>query len=276
MKISEKKRKKFQEFMFTWWIHNKRDLPWRHTHDSYKIMISEVMLQQTQVERVLLRYAGFISAYPTVTSLSKASIGAVLRLWKGMGYNRRALYLKQASDAILRAHKGVFPDSEDALMKLPGIGRYTARVILVFSFKKDIAMVDTNIRKIITHFFFADQKQPEKAIQEVADQIVPKGKSWEWHQALMDFGAASQFKIKDQRLKIMKKENTISFHQSTRFFRGRLMDLVRERTWNQKDLIKEMEKKYGKEVLFYEKIIEKLVQEGLLAHLPLSIISLPE
>ena len=177
------RRKKFQAYIFAWWKTHRRDLPWRHTHDPYKILVSEVMLQQTQVSRVLPKYREFIQAYPTVKDLARASNSDVLKIWKGMGYNRRALYLKKAAEI------GEFPKSEGELVKLPGLGTYTARAILVFAYRKNVAMVDTNIRQIITHFFFHDAPQKDKIIQNIADQLVPKGKSWEWHQALMDYGA---------------------------------------------------------------------------------------
>jgi len=278
MTVSKKNRILFQKKIFHWWKTHKRDLPWRHTYDPYNIMISEIMLQQTQVQRVLQKYIEFIQKYPTLQTLVEAKNADILQLWKGMGYNRRSLYLKKAAEVILLAHKGVFPDSEEALLKLPGIGTYTARAILVFSFKKDIAMVDTNIRKIMVHFFFHDEIHPDKDIQKVADQLVPKGKSWEWHQALMDYGAielSRELKV----LKVYKVHKTVTskpFKESNRFFRGRMMDLVREKKWKQHLLLQEMVVSYKKDVQFYEKILEKLLQEGLLARSGHAIISLPE
>ena len=214
--ISQASRKEFQSHIFSWWKTHRRDLPWRHTHDPYKIFVSEIMLQQTQVSRVIPKYLEFIHQYPTVNSLAKASTSDVLRLWKGMGYNRRALYLKKS--ALL----GEIPKTEKELMKLPGVGKYTARAILVFAYKQDIAMVDTNIRQILTHFFFGDAPQKEKVIQQVADQLLPKGKSWEWHQALMDYGAMELEKIPG----VIKKQK--KFKNSNRYFRGKLMDILRE------------------------------------------------
>jgi A/G-specific adenine glycosylase len=210
---------KFQNMIFNWWATNKRDLPWRHTHDPYKILVSEIMLQQTNVSRVLPKYKEFLIKFPHIRALQKAPVSDVLREWKGMGYNRRALYLKKA------AASGSIPETEKELMKLPGVGKYTARAILVFALKKDIAAVDTNIRQIITHFFFKDKPQKEKIIQEVADQLVPPGKSWEWHQALMDYGALEIPKLNIK--KIMKKPG-IPFKQSNRYMRGKIMDILRE------------------------------------------------
>lgn len=174
------------------------------------------MLQQTQVSRVIPKYLEFIQQYPTVKSLAKAPTSDVLRIWKGMGFNRRALYLKKAAEA------GIFPKNEQELSKLPGVGKYTARAILVFAYKQDVAMVDTNIRQIITHFFFDGQPQKETVIQDVANELLLKGKSWEWHQALMDYGALALPK----NPKIIKKQK--KFVGSNRYFRGRLMDILRE------------------------------------------------
>lgn len=207
-------------------------MPWRRTHDPYKILVSEVMLQQTQVPRVLARYAEFIEAYPTVNSLAKASTADVLRLWKGMGYNRRALYLHKAAKIIVERFSGRFPISEQPLSKLPGVGTYTARALLVFAFGKNIAAVDTNIRQIIMHFFFHDERQKESVIQDVADQLLPKGKSWEWHQALMDYGAIEMKNLPagkaGVKLKMKNVKKKIPFKQSNRYFRGRIIDILRD------------------------------------------------
>ena len=214
--VPHRRHKEFQSHIFSWWKTHRRDIPWRRTHDPYKIFVSEIMLQQTQVLRVIPKYLEFIKAYPTINDLARASTAEVLRHWKGMGYNRRALYLKKS--ALL----GEIPKTEKELMKLPGVGKYTARAILVFAYKQDIAMVDTNIRQILTHFFLGDAPQKEKVIQQVADQLLPKGKSWEWHQALMDYGAMELEKIPG----VIKKQK--KFKNSNRYFRGKLMDILRE------------------------------------------------
>ena len=188
------------------------------------------MLQQTQVSRVLPKYEEFVARYPTAKSLSRASTADVLKIWRGMGYNRRALYLKKAAEV------GVFPKTEKELLKLPGLGTYTARALLVFAYRKDVAMVDTNIRQIITHFFFHDMPQKESVIQNVADQLVPIGKSWEWHQALMDFGALALPK----NSKIIKKQK--KYIGSNRYFRGKLIDMLREGPKSEQVILKEFSK----------------------------------
>ena len=212
----------FQKMIFTWWRTHRRALPWRETRDPYRILVSEVMLQQTQVSRVLPKYEEFLFYFPDAYALANASPAHVLRAWKGMGYNRRALFLKRTAEIIIMDYKSIFPDNEMQLIKLPGLGRYTARALLVFAFEKDVAMVDTNIRQIITHFFYNDIYQSEKVIQKTADKLLPPGKSWEWHQALMDYGATELPKVKN-----MKRKST-PFYGSNRYYRGRIVDRLRE------------------------------------------------
>lgn len=236
-------------------------LPWRRTHDPYKILVSEVMLQQTQVSRVLPKYAEFIEVFPTVFALSKASTGEVLRVWRGMGYNRRSLYLKRCAEMIIKEHKGKFPQTEKEITQLPGVGKYTARAILVFAYKKDVAAVDTNIRQIIEHFIYKNIPQNALEIQTTADKLVPKGKSWEWHQALMDYGALALEKVKGKRKK--EEKVGIPFRETNRFFRGRIMDLLREKPWSENELTSEMNLKYDRSEQFIFQIIRGLIRDGL-------------
>jgi len=275
MRISKEKIENFHEFIFSWWKTHKRDLPWRHTHDPYKILVSEIMLQQTQVARGLPKYIEFVKKYPTVDALAGARPSEVLRLWKGMGYNRRALYLHNAAKIIEEKYHGVFPVTEELLAKLPGVGRYTARAVLVFAYKHDVSMVDTNIRRILTHFYFSDKTPPsEKEISHLADIFVPKGKSWEWHQALMDFGVLEL----PRRIIVKPKKRTGAkpFTETNRFFRGRMMDFVREKNWKQDTLLELMVKTHGKDRVFMQQILEGLMHDGLISRAKTGIITLPE
>ncbi|OGG11577.1 hypothetical protein A2Z00_05085 [Candidatus Gottesmanbacteria bacterium RBG_13_45_10] len=274
MKLTKQNIQRFQSTIFRWWETNKRDLPWRHTHDPYNILVSEVMLQQTQVPRVIAKYREFIERYPTVNSLALASPGSVLRAWKGMGYNRRALYLQKAARAIVERYKGIFPRNEQELRELPGLGTYTARAILVFAFKQNVSMVDTNIRQIITHYFFNDSPQKEKVIQITADQLLPKGKSWEWHQALMDYGALKFHEVKMKRPE-QSRGTTIPFKNSNRLFRGRIVDRLREEDIKERKLIDEFASLYKKDDQFIRHIIEGLMKDGLISRRK-GFLSLPE
>lgn len=208
------------------------------------------MLTQTQVTRVIPKYIEFIKRFPKVNYLAKASTADVLRMWKGMGYNRRAVYLKKIAEI------GRFPKSEKELIKLPGVGIYIARAILVFAYKQNIQMVDTNIRKIIMHFFFDDVQQKEKVIQKMAYKLLPQGKSWEWHQALMDYGAWA-------KLPTPIKKKTIPFKESNRFFRGRIIDMLRQKARKEVELIEGCARFYDRSEEFFYIIITGLEKDGL-------------
>jgi A/G-specific adenine glycosylase len=273
MKIRVGKIQNVQKIIFSWWKGNRRDLPWRHTHDPYHILVSEVMLQQTQVARVLTKYQEFLAHFPDVRRLAHASSSDVLKLWKGMGYNRRALYLKKTAEAVVRDYAGIFPDDEVKLLQLPGVGLYTARALLVFAYKKDVAAVDTNIRKIILHFLFDDVSQKESIVQQAADALVPKGRAWEWHQALMDYGA---LEMKHAKLKVKtEKRKTIPFRETNRFFRGRIMDLLRTRSYKEVDLIDDMTQAYDRSDTFLVSILDGLAKDGLIVRAR-GVVSLPE
>lgn len=259
--------------IFSWWKENRRDLPWRRTRNPYHILVSEVMLQQTQVSRVLPKYAEFLAVFPDVKILAAARPAEVLTLWRGLGYNRRALYLQKAAKTIVADHGGVFPDSETTLIKLPGLGLYTARAIMVFAFEKNVAMVDTNIRQIITHYLFNGLPQKEKVIQETADKLVPKGRAWEWHQALMDFGALAMSKEKKE-MHIVKKQKP--FKDSNRYYRGRIVDALRIGKRNELEMIQDCVRHHGKTARFFKSIIDGLIKDGLVARSSGSTLQLPE
>lgn len=271
MIIATKQIHDFQSLIFSWWEKNRRDLPWRKTRDPYRILVSEVMLQQTQVLRVLPKYAEFIKAFPTVDDLANASTAKILKVWKGMGYNRRAVYLKRTAEAVVADYQGKFPDSELLLTKLPGVGTYTARAIMVFAFGKNVAMVDTNIRQIFTHFFFNGLPQKEKLIQELADKLVPVGKSWAWHQALMDYGAIALPRNRPEQ----RRGTPVPFRESNRFYRGRIIDVLRKLPISENKLLSDLVKQYGKTRDDYKKIIAGLIKDGLVTRRG-TILLLPE
>ena len=139
MKLSKRRIQTFQDFIFLWWEQHKRDLPWRHTHDPYKILVSEMMLQQTQVDRVIPKYTAFLKVFPTAKKLAVAPLSEVLKHWQGLGYNRRAKMLHLCTQKIVEEYKGVFPNEHEKLVSLPGIGPYTASAIMTFAF--DAAIV---------------------------------------------------------------------------------------------------------------------------------------
>ncbi len=168
-----------------WGLPRLRDLPWRQTRDPWAILVSEVMLQQTQVLRVIPKWLAFMDAYPTARACAAAPLGDVLRLWQGLGYPRRARNLQLAAVEVTRM--GGFPTSLSGLLVLPGVGQYTARAILAFAFESDAAVVDTNIARVFARV--GGSSLTAKQVQLAADNAQPPGLSWEWNQCLMELGA---------------------------------------------------------------------------------------
>jgi A/G-specific adenine glycosylase len=171
-----------------WGADHRRDFPWRHTADPWEILVSEVMLQQTQAGRVVSYYQAFLQAFPTPTDCARARPADVVRIWSGLGYNRRALNLHRAAQTIATEHAGVIPDDDHALRSLPGIGPATARAVRSFAFGADVAVLDTNVIRVLSR---AINAAPLKATQaaKLADRLVPSGRSWEFNQGLFDLGA---------------------------------------------------------------------------------------
>ncbi|MDQ3469987.1 MAG: A/G-specific adenine glycosylase, partial [Actinomycetota bacterium] len=164
-----------------------RDLPWRATREPWAVLVAEVMLQQTQAHRVIPKWEVFLATFPTPADCAAATLGDVLRLWHGLGYPRRARNLHDAADVIVARHGGGVPDALDALVALPGIGPYTARAVLAFAFERDVAVVDTNIARVIART--AGYRLTARGVQQLADELVPAGDGWLWNQSLMDLGA---------------------------------------------------------------------------------------
>lgn len=173
--------------VLAWGLPRLRDLPWRATRDPWAILMAEVMLQQTQANRVIGRWLEFCDVYPTPAGMAAAPLGDVLRRWHGLGYPRRARNLHDAATAIVERHGGQVPDDLDALRRLPGIGPYTARAVLTFAFERDVAVVETNIARTLARL--AGRRLTAKEVQARADALVPRGEGWAWNQALMDLGA---------------------------------------------------------------------------------------
>ncbi len=223
------------------------------------------MLQQTQVSRVEPVYRKFITKYPDVRSLSKATKGDVLRAWKGMGYNRRALYLLSTAIKIVNLHNGIFPKTQKELTQFPGLGIYTARAIMVFAYKKDIAAVDVNIKKIITKYFFNDRIPTYAEIQHVADQLVPSGKSWQWHQALMDYGSLEMTKQIHKNTPSPLKKHSVPFRKSKRYIRGKIIDILRIHSIRKDTLMEKLLKMSEKSEEEIIEILTNLRDEGLIS-----------
>jgi len=240
--------------LLAWFAANRRDLPWRHTRDPYRILVSEVMLQQTQVDRVIPYFERWLEAFPTVQALATAPTADAIRLWAGLGYNRRAVNLQRTAQAVVE-RGGSFPEAVDELLELPGVGPYTAGAIACFAFEQDVAFIDTNMRRVLHRLFFGvDVPSPSATDREVlaaAATVLPPGEGWTWNQALIEFGALHctarkplcvicplqqecaawpdiQGAIAENGRTARRKEQ-VPFKQTNRYFRGRIVDTLRDR-----------------------------------------------
>jgi A/G-specific adenine glycosylase len=181
-----------QQALLVWFSAHRRDLPWRRTRDPYRILVSEVMLQQTQVDRVVPKYTAFLEAFPTLETLAAAPTADVIRAWAGLGYNRRAVHLQRTARAVVEQYSGEFPRDVAALRRLPGIGPYTAGALACFAFEQDVAFMDTNIRRVVRRLVLSQEvgvDTGEAQLLKLAAQLIPASEGWAWNQALMELGA---------------------------------------------------------------------------------------
>jgi A/G-specific adenine glycosylase len=165
-----------------------RALPWRQTRDPWAVLVSEMMLQQTQVDRVLGPYRDFLARFGSPRACAAAPRREVVQAWAGLGYNRRAVYLHRAAEMVVERHGGVIPGDLDALRALDGVGPYTARAVLAFAFESDVAVVDVNVGRVLSRCVAGRRLSPV-GCQVVANALAPKGKGWLWNQSLLELGA---------------------------------------------------------------------------------------
>lgn len=253
---------KFQQHILTWHKKNRRDLPWRRTKDPYKILVSEIMLHQTQVSRVLEKYEEFLKVFPAIEDLANTSERKLLSTWKGLGYWKRALYLKETA-TILSGKP--FPRDITALQKLPGIGPYTARAVACFAFQNTDAFIDTNIRRVYLHFFFHGKNNvSDKAIEKIAQQAVIDTNPREWHYALFDYGAEV---LKDKSINKNSKhyQKQSQFKDSFRSFRSKAINtLLSCNNISKTALKKSLDKELKDSPYSSKEIIDSLLKDSLI------------
>jgi len=177
-----------RDSLSAWAAGARRDLPWRRTRDPWAVLVSELMLQQTQVARVVPRYEAFLERFPTPAATAAAPVADVLRAWAGLGYNRRALNLHRAAAAVVERHGGAMPATLAELVALPGVGPYTARAVLAFAFEADVGVVEVNSARVLARAAAGRSLRAAEA-QSLADALVPAGAGWAWNQAMLDLGA---------------------------------------------------------------------------------------
>src|SRR4051794_37446980 len=177
-----------QEPLMAWAAVSGRDLPWRRTRDPWAVLVSEAMLQQTQVPRVVPKYRAFMEQFPTAAATAAVPVAEVVRAWAGLGYNRRAVGLHRAAVAVVDRHGGVVPGSLTQLLALPGVGPYTARAVLAFAYETDVGVVEVNTARVLARAVAGHALGGVEA-QALADRMVPPGRGWAWNQAMVDLGA---------------------------------------------------------------------------------------
>ncbi len=204
-----------------------RRMPWRETTDPYRVLVSEVMLQQTQVDRVRPKYAAFLEAFPDVEALARASPADVLRAWQGLGYNRRALALQAAAARIVADYGGRVPDDPAVLETLPGIGPATAAAIAAYAFDRPTVYIETNVRRVFLHFFFRDRNGVTDAeLRPLVERALDRERPREWYWALMDYGTMLARTAPNPNRRSAHHAVQPRFEGSARQLRGRVLKVL--------------------------------------------------
>lgn len=246
----------------------RHDLPWRKTKDLYKILVSEVMLQQTQVERVIPFYKTFIKKFPTAKKLAVAPLSDILKMWQGLGYNRRAKMLQEAAKGLV-ARK---INTASELETLPSVGPYTARAAAAFAWNESVVFVETNIRTAVIQHFFPDKKEVQDSdIEEILKDALPKGRSREWYSALMDYGASLKRSGISHNIRSKTYVKQSTFAGSLREARGAILRELARNTASPVRLInllgaeRRVQMRTALRTLFAERLIEKEGENYVLA-----------
>jgi len=217
----------FQKSIYHYYRENGRAFPWRTTHNPYHILVSEIMLQQTQTERVAEKYGQFINAFPDFRSLAKAPLREVLLLWQGLGYNRRAVALKEIARTVMTKFHGNLPSSLDDLMSLPGIGRATASAISAFSFNEPTVFIETNIRRVFIHHFFENENSiRDTEILPLVEKTLDTSNPRKWYYALMDYGVMLKKQHRNPNRKSAHYQRQSPFEGSNRQIRGMILKIL--------------------------------------------------
>jgi len=250
----------FRKTIYTHYDMYGRDLPWRRTRNPYRVLVSEIMLQQTQVERVIEKYIEFIRSFPDFASLAKAPLKKLLTVWQGLGYNRRAFALKALAQKVVHEHEGKLPSDSATLLALPGIGKYTAGAVSAFAFNKPVVFMDTNIRRVYIHEFFHDRENiHDDEIIPFLERTMDAGNPRKWYNALMDYGAMLKREQVNPNRRSAHYAKQSPFENSNRQVRGRILKLlVKEAPLTQKQIVL----RSGMDLERVKANLTKLTEEG--------------
>jgi A/G-specific adenine glycosylase len=232
----------FQNIIYAYYYEHGRKLPWRETNNPYHILISEIMLQQTQVERVTEKYVEFIMAFPDFHSLAQAPLQKILAVWHGLGYNRRALALKRIAGIVVTTYNGSLPSSPEVLKTLPGIGAYTASALAAFAFNRPTVFIETNIRTVFIHFFFQNKKEiKDSEILPLVEKTLDTSHPRRWYYALMDYGVMLKKQYKNSNRRSAHYHKQTPFNGSNRQLRGMILKmLTREMSMSERELVQKL------------------------------------
>ncbi len=237
----------------------RRSFPWRNTHDPYRILVSEVMLQQTQTSRVKEKYPAFIKQFPTARSLADSTTSDVLTAWSGLGYNRRALFLKQAAEITIQKFNGRIPDSYDGLRTLPGVGHGTASAVLAFAYGIAVPFIETNIRSVFIHHFFPNKRKvSDKEILPLVAASLDTRNPRNWYYALMDYGVMLKEKNPNPSRRSAQHHKQSRFEGSHRQVRGMILKALLLKPHTEKRLVKTLKRS----VPDTAQALKDLAQEG--------------
>ncbi len=260
--LSPQQIEKFRSEIYSHYYAHPRTLPWRLTENPYLIFVSELMLQQTQVERVTAKYEQFIVEFPDFQTLAAAPLQRVLELWQGLGYNRRALYLHKAAQRVVRDFGGELPSDPGILETLPGVGHATAREIAAFAFRIPAAFIETNIRRVFIHFFFQERENiHDREILPLVEQTQDRDDPRTWYYALMDYGAMLKRRIRNPNIRSAHYQKQGAFHGSNRQLRGEILRAV---SANPGLTLEEITGRTGSNPEKAAKNLEAMIKEGFL------------
>jgi len=250
----------FREKIYQHYADHGRTMPWRASRDPYHILVSEIMLQQTQVERVIPKYEQFTATFPDFFSLAQAQLRDILTLWQGLGYNRRAMALKKISQRVVTEYGGKLPDSLETLQTFPGIGPATAGAICAFAFNQPAVFIETNIRRVFIHCFFPGRNGiKDKEILPLVERTLDTSRPRTWYFALMDYGAMLKEMSANPNRRSAHHTRQPPFDGSNRQIRGLVLKLLLE---NSEATEGELLRSVGRSPDLVKKIISQLVNEG--------------
>ncbi|NTU73359.1 A/G-specific adenine glycosylase [Candidatus Roizmanbacteria bacterium] len=260
MNISTVKIAEFKKTVGEYYQVNKRRLPWRETTDPYAIVVSEIMLQQTQVKRVLEKYPAFLMRFPDFSALAQASLKDVLQEWQGMGYNRRGKYLKQIAEIVTSQFQGVLPASPEIVDSFPGIGRATACSICAFAFNQSTVFIETNIRRVFIHHFFKDEQEiADEQLMPLVEAALDKENPREWYYALMDYGTYLAKVVENPNKRSRHYAVQSRFEGSDRQIRGEILRALLSSTRSRESILLS----YNGQSERVARILDQMIGEGI-------------